>query len=246
MSAGVFPITGPLTYHGAMTVSQQSPARRSGSGNRQPPEHLQQHLHQLSVAVEAVLRAQPSGLSELDLIRTLQASPWRLIGEVDYSNPSALYPVHFLLFHVLYQLRDDLACHGEQVDISPLTIRLSPSPPGGPDGISGPASPDLADPLRAFYLDLEQYHLSDDAVQQMVDDFWAGRSARPEREALQDACSVLGLDTPPADFHEVKHRYRRAVMNAHPDRGGSTADIQAINHAFATLRHHYRSPKPTL
>lgn len=236
-----FPILIRVPYHGAMTSSHQTPASRSGAGTRQPPEHLQVHLHQLSVAVESVLRAQPPGLSELELIRTLQASPWQLIGSVDYSNPSALYPVHFLLFHVLYQLRDELAGQGEKLDISPLAIRLGPMPAATSGERSRPASPDRADPLRAFYLDLEQYHLSDDAVQRMVDDFWAGRSARPEQESVQDACSALGLDAPPPDFQVVKHRYRRAVMDAHPDRGGSTAEIQAINHAFATLRHHYRA-----
>lgn len=207
------------------------------AGNRQPPEKLQTHLRLLSVAVEFILRGQPEGLSELELIRTLQAEPWQLIGKVDYSNPAVLYPVHFLLFHTLYRLRETLARQGEILGISPMLITLEQS-----DALVTDGPPDLPDPLRAFYLDLDQYNLSDEAVQCMLDDFWAGRSPTPADDSeLLAAARILGFSRVPDEFHTVKYRFRRAVMEAHPDRGGSTADIQAINHAFATLRTYFRS-----
>ena len=197
---------------------------------------LEHHVQQLSAAVEACLRKAHGGLSELELIRQLQAPPWQILGPVDYANPAALYPVHFLLFHVLYRLRDELAERGETVTISPLSISLAPS-----DVVAGSGLPDRGDPLRTFYLDLNQYEMSEHDILRMVDDFWAGRAHQPPaRESAAEAAMVLGFDDLPADFSEVKHRFRRAVMQAHPDRGGDTAQVQQLNEAFATLRHYFR------
>ncbi|SFR48718.1 DNA-J related protein [Marinobacter daqiaonensis] len=203
---------------------------------QQARQALQHRIQLLTAAVEACLRQARSGLSELELIRQLQAPPWELLGKVDYANPAALYPVHFLLFHVLYRLRDELAGTGEVLSISPLSISLTT-----PDTIAGTGVPDQADPLRAFYLDLDQYEMPADEVHRMVDDFWAGRTARrPRRGAAEQAAIALGFNQLPADFAEVKVRFRRAVMKAHPDRGGNTGDVQRLNDAFATLRHYFR------
>ncbi|MFC4258703.1 DNA-J related domain-containing protein [Marinobacter lacisalsi] len=202
---------------------------------------LESHIQQLSAAVEACLREARGGLSELELIRRLQAPPWQIVGSVDYANPAALYPVHFLLFHVLYRLRDELAERGETVTISPLTISLRES-----DVVAGTGLPDNSDPLRAFYLDLNHYKMSEDDVLRMVDDFWAGRvHQRPAKKSAAEAASVLGFDALPADFLVVKHRFRRAVMQAHPDRGGDTERVQQLNEAFATLRHYFRHGDPS-
>lgn len=197
---------------------------------------LEGHIQQLGAAVEACLREARDGLSELQLIRQLQAPPWQILGPVDYANPAALYPVHFLLFHVLYRLRDELAERGETVTISALTISLTES-----DVVAGTGLPDSSDPLREFYLDLDQYEMSEDDITRMVDDFWAGRvRQRPARASATEAAGVLGFESLPADFLQVKYRFRRAVMLAHPDRGGDTEQVQQLNEAFAILRQYFR------
>lgn len=200
-------------------------------------EALEGHIQLLGAAVEACLREASVGLSELELIRQLQAPPWQIVGPVDYANPAALYPVHFLLFHVLYRLRDELAERGETITISPLSISLTEF-----NVVAGTGLPDRGDPLRTFYLDLNQYEMSEGDILRMVDDFWAGRvKQRPALESAEDAASVLGFDVLPADFSVVKHRFRRAVMQTHPDRGGDTEQVQQLNEAFATLRHYFRN-----
>ena len=85
---------------------------------------LDLHIQHLLVAVEHELRQCPEGMSELALIKRLQGQPWELIGDVAFGEPEKLYPVHFLLFHTLYRLRDQLAGQGETVSISPLSLRL--------------------------------------------------------------------------------------------------------------------------
>ena len=193
---------------------------------------LDRHIQHVMIALESVLRDHPEGVSELMLIKTLQAEPWRLLEDVDFSSPEKLYPVHFLVFHGLYRLRDELGAGGETLEISPLLIRLTPE-----KVIAGRGQPGDLDRLRHFYLDLDQYDLAEEAISAMVDDFWSGRSdQRPAPEDTREAAGVLGFEKVPGTFAEVKYRFRRAVMAAHPDRGGTTEDVQALNSAFGILR----------
>ncbi|BES71067.1 DNA-J related domain-containing protein [Marinobacter nanhaiticus D15-8W] len=198
---------------------------------------LRQKIATMLVATEAILREDDEGISELALIRRLQQPPWQLLEKVDFSDPAGLYPVHFLIFHCLYRLRDDLAPDGETVDISPLRIRLRPDPTIASDGL-----PAEQDQLRLFYLDLSQYDLSEIVVRRMLDDFWAGRTpTRLGVEELDEAAQVLGFEQFPDDFDSVRRAYRRQAMRAHPDRGGSKEEVQPLNEAFNILRTHFLS-----
>ncbi|MFN2361067.1 MAG: DNA-J related domain-containing protein [Marinobacter sp.] len=211
-------------------------------GNQAPDsgyhdDKLDFQIQHLLVATEHILRQNPAGINELGLIKTLQKKPWELIGTVNFAEPDKLYPVHFLLFHVLYRLRDQLASSGEALTISPLVIRLRQTAVVGGTGV-----PDHADELRNFYLDLSRYKMPEESIHRMMDDFWAGRSGyQPEPTEARDAATTLGFAGIPTEFDEVKHRFRRAVMRAHPDRGGETEDIQYLNQAFAVLKAHFRT-----
>ncbi|MCL7945832.1 DNA-J related domain-containing protein [Marinobacter sp. ATCH36] len=207
------------------------------SGAEPKDDTLNFQIQHLLVATEHILRQNPAGINELGLIKTLQRKPWELIGTVNFAEPDKLYPVHFLLFHVLYRLRDQLATGGESVTISPLIIRLRRS-----DVVGGTGLPDQADELRRFYLDLSKYQMPEESINRMMDDFWAGRSGyRPERAETREAAAILGFESIPAEFDEVKQRFRKAVMHAHPDRGGETEAIQHLNHAFSVLKAHFRT-----
>ncbi|MFO7995332.1 MAG: DNA-J related domain-containing protein [Marinobacter sp.] len=207
----------------------------SGSGSQDDRLNLQ--IQHLLIATEHILRQNPAGMNELAMIKTLQKAPWELVGSVNFAEPDKLYPVHFLLFHVLYRLRDQLASGGETLTISPLVIRLRKTAIVGGTGL-----PDQADELRNFYLDLSKYTLPEESINRMMDDFWAGRSGyRPEPLETREAAATLGFDDMPAGFEEVKQRFRRAVMRAHPDRGGETEAIQHLNQAFSVLKAHFRT-----
>lgn len=197
---------------------------------------LNDHIDQMMVAIEALLRQQESGLPELKLIKALQGSPWHLLGAINFAESSELYPAHFLVFHCLYRLRDSLTYQGETLDISPLLIRLRSQ-----RTVAGSGLPDQEDPLRLFYLDLSQYHLSASKVQRLLDDFWSGRAGATSPAELDRAASELGFSSVPDNFEETRAAYRKKAMATHPDRGGSTGKIQAVNQAFALLRRHFRS-----
>jgi len=196
---------------------------------------LEQQIQHLLVAVEHELRDSPEGMDELNLIKRMQNPPWRLFGKLDFQDPKNLYPTHFLLFHVLYRLRDTLAEAGESLTISPMRITIDRQ-----DTIGGTGLPGAPDNLRSFYLDLSQYELPKDAIQQMMDRFWAGyQNTRPSRPETLAAANRLGFDAVPESFIVAKQAFRRAVMQAHPDRGGDKDSIQALNEAFAILKAHF-------
>lgn len=196
---------------------------------------LEQQIQHMLVAVEHELRMSLSGTDELNLIKTLQKSPWRLIGDLDFHDTGQLYPVHFLLFHVLYRLRDSLAKNGEKLHISPLRIVIEHQ-----DLVDGNGLPGTMDSLRHFYLDLSQYRMPKEALEQMMNNFWVGhRNAGPDKQEVLLAAKTLGFDSVPDCFLVVKHAFRRAVMQAHPDRGGDTEAIQSLNEAFSVMKAHF-------
>lgn len=133
-----------------------------------------------------------------------------------------LFLNHFLLFHVLYLLRDQWrANQTAQLDLSPLKLQLLPYDTGQ-QGLTEP------DPLRDYYLDLT--HLtktSQNDVDEMMGRFWVGLHHNQHRE---EALAILGLSDP-VDDKTIKATYQKLVMQHHPDRGGTSHMIQQLNMA---------------
>ncbi|MDO6440608.1 DNA-J related domain-containing protein [Marinobacter sp. 2_MG-2023] len=218
-----------------MKNTPASPERSGQTPLIESGEMLEQQIQHLLIAVEHELRVSPNGTDELNLIKRLQRAPWCLVGDLEFNNPSELYPVHFLLFHVLYRLRDTLAKAGESLTISPMRISIDCQ-----KTVSGDGLPDAVDNLRSFYLDLSQYELPKNAIEQMMERFWAGyQGAAPSGPEVLAAANTLGFEAVPDSFSTTKQAFRRAVMQAHPDRGGETEAIQTLNEAFSVLKTHF-------
>ena len=181
----------------------------------------------LRLFLETELRNRPDGFSEYQLLRHAQAAGF--LAPTRTGDSLSLFRIHFSLFHALYTLRDQLrAASGEEVEISALRIRLRPPAPerGRCDQLQ------VSDPLREYYLDLGHLHeTTRDEVDGMLNRFWR-RMAQDDRR--ERALARLGLSDP-VDDATIKRRYRSLVMRHHPDRGGDTADFQAINEALRAL-----------
>jgi len=118
------------------------------------------------------------------------------------------------------------------VEIHCLKICITSSAPSSTQALA------THDPLRDYYLDLDNLNQTDaDQVEQMLDGFWCRYLAAADHG---EALACLGL-TAPVSFDEVKSTYRRLVMEHHPDRGGDTAQLQQINEAMAVLERYYQS-----
>jgi DnaJ-domain-containing protein 1 len=147
--------------------------------------------------------------------------------QTDRNNPVSLFRQHFILFHGLYRLQQDLLNRRQaQLQISPLRIVLHPYLASVTEQMT------QADPLRRYYLDLTQLHATGaKEVEALLDAFWMRMTRDDQRkEALQ----VLGLSDPVNDS-TIRRRYRELVMVHHPDRGGETARLQLLNAAVASL-----------
>lgn len=181
----------------------------------------------LAAPLERMLRESPAGISEFDLIRRLQAeADLPEFGVAALRDPLSLFRTHFILFHSLYRLGDRLAGTGETVQVHCLRCRIVASAPA-PGGTL-----DIPDPLRSYYLDLENLETADaESVERLMGDFWR-LFLRQDRRA--EALAVLGLSDPVGN-REIKAAYRRLAMRHHPDRGGDTATLQRLNEAMAVL-----------
>ncbi|HEB92952.1 MAG TPA: molecular chaperone DnaJ [Gammaproteobacteria bacterium] len=185
-----------------------------------------------TLKLQQVLRAHPAGISEFDLIKWLEAD-----GQIGFDKDClrtnlSLFQTHFLLFHSLYLLRDELSARGDaRLDISALCIQLIPLTHTSPSTI------DQHDPLRVYYLDLSNLeNTHDNEVDALLNAFWERFIGDDER---RQALSVLELQDP-VDWPTIKSRHRRLVMQHHPDRGGDKARLQAINAAMNRLAHNYK------
>ncbi|WP_394242137.1 DNA-J related domain-containing protein [Halopseudomonas laoshanensis] len=180
-----------------------------------------------------LLAARPGGIDEFALIRELAAMfPGSLFAAPDVlREPLSLFQAHFLLFHVLHRLSDRLANERLEIEVHALRIRLLPRR-GGSDGIVTP------DPLRAYYLDWDQWLTTQgDDVEKLLQGFRQGPFSVPQDELAQ-AHGVFELPAP-SSAQQVKQRYRSLVQQHHPDKGGDTANIQAVNQAFLILQRYY-------
>ena len=175
------------------------------------------------------LRQSRDGVSEHELLK-------QLIGEnaIDhggiwaqaFDDNHSLFQAHFLLFHILYQLRNRLL---EQklgcVEINPVKIRILPYG-------EGDASLHAYDALMDYYLDFSNLeNTSAREVDEMLAGFYIKLNNTDKR---QQALQVLGLEDP-VDDHAIKKQYRRLAMEHHPDRGGDKAALQEIHSAVKIL-----------
>lgn len=138
----------------------------------------------------------------------------------------ALYRAHFLLFHALYQLADELAQSQQALlEITPLVIRWCDYRPGQQDLRQ-------TDTVREYYLDWQNYEKTDaQDVDELIASFWIGMHRLDNRD---DALAALDL-TDPVDDETIRKAYQRLAMQHHPDRGGDDEKIQAINAAVKLL-----------
>lgn len=190
-------------------------------------------MNSLEQHVLEILSAHPGGIDEHALIKALQCADHKGVTGASLTQPLELFRVHFLLFHALYRLRERLWQEERgHLEIGMSRIVLRPYR----RGVAGLAG---RDPLRDYYLDLDNLKTTtEEDVIELLAGFWTRLQAN-ERRA--EALAVLGLRDP-VDHAAVKKQYRVLAMQHHPDRGGDTARLQAINHAMAILEACHRKP----
>ncbi|QDD91836.1 DNA-J related domain-containing protein [Pseudomonas oryzihabitans] len=184
----------------------------------------------LMAALHRELLQARTSLSEYELLQALRRAGSPLVPPSPVTDNYELFRLHFRVFNALYRLRDRLRAEERaELLISALRIELRPY-------LRAKAGLTVADPLRAYYLDLTHLEMTTpEDVANLLNHFWALVNGESE---LLDALRLLGLDRS-ADYGQIRRRYRQLASRHHPDRGGSTGRLQAINAAMDTLRRHY-------
>lgn len=168
-----------------------------------------------------LLQQHPAGLSEFELMKICDDHlPTNENPEVE------LFTRHFLLFNALYRLREKLAKESNMVlHISALEIRLG-------EKNTDSTLPDIDDGLTRYYLDLTQLEKANpEYVNQLLDTFWVRYYRLEDRDK---ALETLGLDEN-ADETTIRNRYRKLMMEHHPDRGGNAENMMYFRQAAEQL-----------
>ncbi len=185
---------------------------------------------ELKTALHRELLRAGTCLSEYELLQALRRSGSPLVPPRPVTDNFELFQLHFRVFNALYLLRDELRAEQRaELVISALRIELRPYLSARPGLV-------VADSLRAYYLDLSQLDTTTpEDVANLLNHFWALVNGESD---LLEALRLLGLDRS-ADYGQIRRRYRQLASRHHPDHGGSTGRLQAINAAMDTLRRHY-------
>lgn len=174
-----------------------------------------------------ILTVYPDGVKEYDLHQHLKKEGIYPFSASRLGDNLELFRSHFLLFHLLYVLRDRL--QGDQVgdvEIHCLNIRLLPwrSTQG--------SLPDRVDPMRDYYMDLNHLrHVQRVEVDAMITGFW---ERLHKQEGRSQALAFFGL-MDSADQTQIKRRYRQLAKEHHPDHGGQPERFRQLITAAKTL-----------
>lgn len=199
----------------------------------------------LAEQIFVLLREQPEGCSEYQLIQQLKARHSTHIPNLPLLDKLVLFRTHFLVFNALYRLRDRLRGESRHnVQISPLCVQLLPY-------VAGDIGIVENDALREYYLDMTNLRDTDEQeVERLLASFWTrmrgdnigerGEAWDPEQKRAALELFELDQEAASLSLPMIKRRYRQLVGIHHPDRGGSTARIQSINLAMEILERYYR------
>ena len=175
-----------------------------------------------------ILTSEPEGIKEFDLVSRLREKKINFFDFENLQDPVVLFRCHFLLFHLLYTLRDRLREEGRgDLEIHCLKISLRPFQS------SSDLIPEVKDTLQEYYLDFK--HMEEvvkEDVEKMIDSFW---DKYAKFNLRTEALAVLNLEAA-ATEEDIKKRYRKLVLDHHPDRGGDATEFNQIIEAMEVLR----------
>ncbi|MDA7747072.1 hypothetical protein N8878_07060 [Psychromonas sp.] len=180
-----------------------------------------------------VIKCHPEGIKEYDLMKLVQEKQPPNKG-AQFDNLD-LFKRHFLLFHTLYQLDDQLRSEKNgQLIIGVLKIQWLPQNEERTDDHSLYLA--QSDPLRDFYLELKNLEdTTSEDVENLLASFWLKMGDDSEKTK---ALALFELDES-CDFPIIKKRYRQLLSTHHPDKGGCVIKTQTLNDAMTVLKRCY-------
>ncbi|HEX5636422.1 MAG TPA: DNA-J related domain-containing protein, partial [Gammaproteobacteria bacterium] len=166
----------------------------------------------LVVPILNILRTQEGRLSEYDLIRQIEAKGVTI--DVDVAGYQlVLFKKHFMVMNALYTLQSELSAEGVYLQISALSITMTPMTSS--DSAGTVLTDHVNVKLSEYYLDWSNYDATgEEDVQRLLTGFWKRYAAIDKQ---QHALQILGLDAD-ADWNSIREGYRRLARQYHPDK----------------------------
>ncbi len=191
---------------------------------------MQIYFEQLQTLLLTWLKKEPLELSEFLLIKKLQKENYEGFHNVSLNDNMALFKMHFILHHALYQLQQTLFTEQRYcLIISALKIQLLPYH-------AGDSALSEYDVVRDFYLNWNNFEaMTGEKLEHLLNNFWQKFYAKND---YQQALAIFGLKEP-TNYELIKKRYRILVGQHHPDRGGDKEKLQQINQAMEILEKYY-------
>lgn len=189
--------------------------------------------HFLTILEEIVLN-HPGGVGEYALYQLLKKRNIKPFSECDLRDDLTLFRIHFMLFHLLYRLKDQLKSQKKgDLEIHCLSIVFIPWKPEIDEKL-----PELPDAMRSYYLDLKELdRVGKEEVKTMLDTFWQQFSQWQEgggEGGRKKALALLNLEESTTQS-QIKKRYRSLALEHHPDRGGDPEQFRNIREAVDLL-----------
>lgn len=143
-----------------------------------------------------------------------------------------LFKRNFLIMNALYQLQQ-LLLPKQCLLVASLHIELVEN--------SDQITLSENDPLRAYYLDWQNYDTSLSEVKSLLDNFWQAFNTAPVRNILnkQQRLSLLKRWQLPEDvsMQKLQKRWRQLAMQYHPDKEtGDTEKFKELKNEYEQLK----------
>ncbi|ESP93611.1 MULTISPECIES: DNA-J related domain-containing protein [Pseudoalteromonas] len=147
-----------------------------------------------------------------------------------------LFKKNFLIMNALYQLQDELHTCGYTLHVSNLDIHIQPTQPIDLIPDIQPAA--TRDPLKAYYLDWNNYETTKEEVESLLSDFWQKYLHTPARLTDKDRANLQIKWQLPTQYTaaQLQRRWRQLAIANHPDKGGCTAVFQQLKQEYEQLK----------
>lgn len=155
----------------------------------------------------------------------------KLHSEIPLSADMARFQRHFVLYHLLYRLQQQLLqLQQGYLSIELAKVRLLP--------LSQRPESAGQDSQRQYYLDWQNFYLmTEQLLDQHLTDFWQQLlTSAPEQPGFEQAEAIALLQLPENfTLYQLKKAYRTQALQLHPDRGGEQQQFILLRQAYQQL-----------
>ena len=149
------------------------------------------------------------------------------------SEDMARFQQHFVLYHLLYRVQQQLLDSQQgYLSVELAKVRLL--------SVSHTPVSDAQDSRRQYYLNWHNfYQMTEQLLDQHLNAFWQNFAVSQSAQVALSEAEAKALLQLPAHFNfdQLKKAYRTKALQLHPDRGGEAQQFILLRQAYQRLLH---------